>query len=247
MAEAQPAPSGGSSRYVTDRADITRTFRTLRDQRVRLALRFEHEARSFSARLLDVDIGHFLLDDIKPRDGLSLLHRRVPFTFTARNDGIYVFADDLSVAGAESERGVPYFLVPLPPRILTQQRRRAARFKLPLAVGQNDAEITLYRKDASLTGHIVDISAGGCRAEFAPPAQNPFMVDEAIERCRIVVPQLLDLSARSVIRHHTRLTNPPRVSCGIEFTAMDVTDRRRLEMFIQRITEGSAGIQTERV
>ncbi len=245
MAEAQPVSRTGSSRYLTDRADITRVFRVLRDQRAQLALRFDDEAQGYTARVLDVDIGHFLLDDIKPRDGLPLLHKHTPFNFTGRTEGLYVFAEGLAVAQADSERGMPYFLVPFPHRVLYQQRRRAARFRLPLSVVTKGAALIIERNGTTLSGRIVDISAGGCRAEFDGPIEPPFVVDEVVDRCAVSIPNLLELTAHGTVRHHVTRTDPLRVSCGVEFVAMDITDRRRLEMLIQRITEG--GIQAEPV
>ncbi|NJN51459.1 MAG: hypothetical protein HC809_06445 [Gammaproteobacteria bacterium] len=226
MAETQPVDGATPARYIDDRAEIAGVFRTFRDLRAALSVRFEGEARSFTARILDVDIGHFLLDDIKPRDGLRLLHKRVPFTFTGRTDGMYLFAEELEVSQADSERGVPYFLVPFPRRLLAQQRRRAARFRLPLSVSTKGAAVHIEREDGVHVGRIIDISAGGCRAEFGLPSP-PFAANESLKQLQIVVPNLLELSAQGTIRHHALLTEQ-RVSCGIEFGSMEVADRRRL-------------------
>jgi c-di-GMP-binding flagellar brake protein YcgR len=245
MAEARNATPAAASRYLTDQAEITRVFRIFRDQRAQLALRFDGDATAYTGRVLDVDIGHFLLDDIRPRSGLPLLHRQVPFAATGRTDGLYAYAEVLHVAEADSERGMPYFLVPFPARLLFQQRRRAARFRLPLSVATKGAAVVLTRATGELRGTVIDVSAGGCRAEFDGIVTPPFDVDEAIERCEICIPNLLDLVARGSIRHHAVLDEPPRIGCGIEFVAMDVTDRRRLENFVQRMSEGSAGVAAE--
>ncbi len=241
MAEAHANSAATISRYLTELDEIAGVFRTLRDQRAELSLRFEDHGERHTARVLDVDGGRFLLDDIKPRSGLALLNRAVPFSFTARSGGLSAFADGLAVEDIATDRGVPYFLVPLPSRLLTHQRRAVERFRLPLDIAKRKgAAIVLHHGEQKLQGRIVDISAGGCRAEFDGLMVPPLAVDETMERCIMRIPHLLEIEARCAVRHRTALANPPRVVCGLEFLRMSVSDRRRLELLIQRLSDGAA-------
>ena len=241
--EAEPLPQNGAaiiSGYVTDASEARRIFTLFRDQRSDLSLRFEGESQAFAGHVLDVDDTSFLLENIRPRSGLSLLNGDEPFSLTGRSDGIFVYAEDLRTVDALSDRGVPYYRVPLPERLLYQQRRRAARFRIPLRVATHGAEVLVTRSDEqTISAAIVDISVGGCRCVFEGFPYPALEAGEQVSGCQINVPRLLNLEAEGSIRHvgYDKETN--LTTCGIEFVEMDVTDRRRLEQFVQTLAKAA--------
>jgi c-di-GMP-binding flagellar brake protein YcgR len=246
MAEPAPSPttttrpSGISSRYLTNRDEIVRVLKIFRDQRADLQLRFEQDIGIYTAKVLDLQKQDLLLEDLQPRDGSKHLRARKPFSLSGRVEGIYIHCVGNVSERADSERGVPYFHVALPESLLYQQRRRAARFRLPLRVVANGAQVHLFRKDGKdtpLTGRIIDISAGGCRAELAGVLSPPLQNDEILEGCAISVPNLLNVHSKGAVRHAGVDEERQVTTCGIEFTEMHVTDRRRLEQFIQAIAK----------
>jgi len=246
---AEPAPSSSttttrpsriSSRYLTDPDEIIRVLKIFRDQRTDLQLRFEQNIGVYTAKVLDLQQKIILLDDLQPRDGSTHLRARKHFSLSGRVAGIYIHCLDNVAQKADSERGVPYFHVALPKSLLYQQRERAARFRLPLRVAANGAQVLLFRRggnDTPLKGQIIDISAGGCRAEFVGLLTPPLKNDEILEGCAISVPNLLDLHSKAAVRHTSIHQKQLVTTCGIEFTEMHVTDRRRLEQFIQAIAK----------
>jgi c-di-GMP-binding flagellar brake protein YcgR len=237
MTEAHASAGANASQFLSDRAEIERVFRIFRDQCSMVRLRFEHAEEEFTARVLEVNDGQFLLEDIRPRNGMRFMRDQEPFSLYGRVDGIYAHASELRVRETLEDRGVPYFVLKLPAQLLYQQRRRAARFRLPLSVSKDGARITLHRGERALTGFLVDISAGGCRVVFDVKFDPQMRQDEVIERSEIEIPHLLTLTARTVIRHHAYNKETGQLACGIEFTEMPVRDRRRLEQFIQKITK----------
>lgn len=247
MAEPAPSssttttrPSGISSRYLTDVDEIIRVLKIFRDQRSDLQLRFEQDTGIYKAKVLDLQNRFMLLEDIQPRDGLAHLRSHKPFSLSGRTEGIYIHSVGNVAKKADSERGVPYFHVALPENLLYQHRRRAARFRLPLRVEANGAEVLLFRQgsdETPLTGRIIDISAGGCRAEISGVLSPPLEADEVLEGCAIAVPKLLDVHSKGTVRHTSINLERQVTTCGIEFTEMHVTDRRRLEQFIQAISK----------
>lgn len=224
------------SRYLTDPVEAREVFKLFRNQRSQLCLRFDSAPDAFSGLVLDVEPDNVLLEDIRPRSGLSLLQAGRPFNLTGRSEGVFAYAEEMRCAEALSERGVPYFRVPLPARMLYQQRRRAARFRIPLRVATHGAEVVLSRADGkAVPGAIVDISVGGCRAAFEGFPFPALEVEEQIPHCRVNIPKLLDLSAVGSIRHVNYDQALNSTTCGIEFVEMDVTARRRLEQFVQSL------------
>ena len=230
-----------STRYIDDADDISRVIKILRDQRADMQIRFDDGALACSAKILDLQGDSFLLEDVQPREGFKPLRAGKTFTLSARAHGIYMRCEGNRVIKADSERGIPFFHVPLPKSMLYQQRRKADRFRLPLSVTTNGASISLFRNDPDepMTGRVIDISVGGCRAEFDGPASPPVDCDEQVDTCSISIPNLLELSAKAAIRHFSYNEQSRKLTCGIELTEMHVTDRRRLEQFIQSITRVS--------
>lgn len=221
------------SGYISDEFEIAETLRVFRDQRTDLRIRLGASSDEILARILDVDHREVLIEDIRPRAAMSVLRPRAEFSFAARIDGLYAFVDKVTVLAREEERGLPFFRVSLPKNMLVQQRRRDARFRLPMRVTARGASVLLQR-DLPMTGKIVDISVGGLRAEFAIQGSLPRR-DEAIDSCRITIPNLLQLTSKAMIRH-VRMDVQRRIfECGIELTEMAVTDRRRLEQFVQSL------------
>jgi len=236
MTEAHATAGVNASQFLSDRREIERVFRIFRDQCSTVLLRFER-GDECTARVLEVSDGEFLLEDIRPRSGMRWMRDQEPFSLYGRVDGIYAHAAELRVRETREDRGLPYFVLRLPRELLFQQRRRAARFRLPLSVTKDGARITLHRDERPLTGYLVDISAGGCRVIFDVKSDPQLRPDETIERAEIEIPHLLMLTARAVIRHHQYKKENGQLACGIEFVEMSVRDRRRLEEFIAKITK----------
>lgn len=241
MARALATQGTTDSRYLEDRHDIVRALKVLRDQRADITVAFDGKPERFQVRVLDVIDGELLLEDIRPRSGHALLSAGEEFTATCRVQGLYTYFAGNRVVTADAERGVPYYRLPLPTRMLYQQRRKAARFRIPLKVAGNGSLIELQRDAGeALTGEIIDISAGGCRAAFSAEALGSITVDQVRENCYIQVPKLLELEAIGIARHAHLDAGRQQTVCGIELVDMSVTDRRRLERFIQTISRSNA-------
>lgn len=237
--------STGNTAYVSKPDAIRQALKVLRDQRTGVQLNFEGDPITYSAQVLDVSANEFLLENVVPRDGLKKMRKGQEFALSARAQGIYVHSGSNKVIAVDSERGVPFFRVGLPTTLLYQQRRRSARFQLPTRVVAEGASVQLFREntdrksaDESLSGRIIDISAGGCRAEFQTAVAVPLAQDEQI-RCAVEIPNVLEFHAEAAIRHSSYDARKRTLSCGIELTEMHVTDRRRLEQFIESIRKST--------
>lgn len=238
LANQRPTDSSTDSRYLEQGDDIVRALKVLRDQRAEVSISFESESGLYRVKVLDVTDTELLLEDIQPRTGHSLLAKGLEFTATCRVQGLYTYFSGNRVASCEAERGLPYYRVSLPTRMLYQQRRRAARFRIPLKVAGNGAKLTLLRAHPE-TGEIIDISAGGCRVAFDSQLSEPLIIDRVRENCEIDVPNLLNLEGVGIVRHCHVDSAKAKTVCGIELVDMSVTARRRLEQFIQSISRAS--------
>ncbi len=226
------------SRYLNKRHEIISCLKQLRDQRSDLTARIKGQTHSYTCKLLDVGDNDFLIEDIAPRSGLQALRDAKKFSLSARTEGTFVYIEETRIKKWDQERGIPFFHLPLPRTLLFQQRRRAARYRLPLRVSASGASITMFNSHNPV-GRIIDISAGGCRVEFPLPSPWQIKQDEQIDNCAITIPKLLEIHSEAVVRHFHENKHSQTLVCGIELTKMHVTDRRRLEHFIQTIAKST--------
>jgi len=233
-------PPPRSAAYLTDGVDMIPVLRVLRDHSVEIDLRLHGVETVYHARVLDLDDNRYLLRDIRPRDGVGLLRKGTRFTFSARMEGLYICGEDSEILAVESERGLPYFKASLPQRLLRQQRRRHTRVQLPPRVSPLDGVIDINRgqSNSAVRGRIIDISVAGCRAEVAGAIVPGLEIGEAVAGCMLRLSASLVLQAEAAIRHQS--WDPARrvTTVGVELTEMGVTERRRLEQYVQLLSRG---------
>ncbi len=226
------------SRYLEESQEIINCLKELRDQRCDLTLRVEGQTETFKCKLLDVSEHDFLIEDISPRSGIGVIRDAKSFSISARNNGSFVYIEESHINKWDQERGIPFFHIKLPERLLYQQRRKTARFRVPLRVSASGASITLF-DETELVGRVIDISAGGCRAEFPLPSPWTVKADQQFENCAITIPKLLEIHSEVIVRHFHEKKHSKTLVCGFELIKMHVTDRRRLEHFIQIIAKSA--------
>jgi c-di-GMP-binding flagellar brake protein YcgR len=237
--------------YLSENAEITRAFKLLRDQRAPIQLNFKNQPTTYIGKVLDLAGEDFLLEDLQPRDGLRKMRPGAEFSLSSRIQGVYVHSASNRVIAVEAERGVPFFRIRLPRTLLYQQRRRSARFTLLARVAAAGASISMVRSKVShkdepvnLVGRLIDISAGGCWVEFDTPAALKMDRNEPVT-CSIDIPNMLSFTAQGAIRHSTHNTRRRVMNCGVELLEMAVTDRRRLEHFIESIRRSMPASSTK--
>ncbi len=224
--------------YLNCAEDIAPMLKVMRDHSADIELRLAGVAEIYRGRILDTGDDHFLLEDIRPREGLSRLRRGVNFTFSARADDLYVCGEDCRILKVESDRGLPYFHASLPTRLLRQRRRRHNRITLPPRVSPNEGVVQVTRQgdDRPLHGQIIDISVGGCRIAFSGAVVPALTVEEPLPKCAVHVTASLAFDAVAVIRHSAWDAGKRQTICGIEFLRMAIPDRRRLEHYVSQLS-----------
>ena len=234
-AAAEKSQQHTGSRYITDPATIESAFKHFRDQRTQVKVRFDGIDESFTATILDTAEGNVLLENIVPRSGLKLLRKGMVFSMAARDDGLYMYVDRNSAYKSDSERGIPYFWIQMPTSVLYQQRRKTNRVELPMRVKSQGARIRIVTSSGELLGDILDLSAGGVRAQFCGIDTAPIVADELLPICVLHIRDQLDLKSQAVVRHAIVDPRSSILNCGLELSTMHVTDRRRLEQYVQSL------------
>lgn len=231
-------PASRRTVYLTHADDIAPVLKVLRDHAADVELRIAGVETGYTGRILDLSNGQFLLEDIRPRDGIKHLRRGTGFSFSARVEDMYVSGENCRVARVESERGLPYFRADLPERLLRQRRRRHTRITLPPRVSPNDGVLTIERgaERPDLDGQIIDVSVGGCRAVFKGAVMPALQIDEPLSMCHIRITASIAVDASGTVRHSAWDANLRTTTCGIEFAEMSIPDRRRLEHYVSQLS-----------
>lgn len=230
-------PSARRAVYLTQADDIAPMLKIMRDHSAELELRLSGVETEYRGRILDLSKGQFLLEDIRPRDGLARLRRGTRFTFAARVEDLYLCGEDCRIVGVESDRGLPYFRADLPQRLLRHRRRRYNRITLPPRVSPDEGVIRVSRANGTpLHGQIIDISVGGCRIAFNGAVLPALESDEQLPACEVRVSSALAFTAAAAVRHSTWDPAKRQTVCGMEFMHMAIADRRRLEHYVSQLT-----------
>lgn len=225
--------------YLSRADDIAPMLKVMRDHSAELELRLAGVAEVYRGRILDTADDHFLLEDIRPREGLSRLRRGVNFTFSARADDLYVCGEECRILKVESDRGLPYFHAALPKRMLRHRRRRHSRITLPPRVSPNEGVVQVTRNGDDgrpLHGQIIDISVGGCRIAFNGAVVPAMTIEERLPKCAVHVTSSLAFDAEAVIRHAAWDAAKRQTICGVEFLRVAIADRRRLEHYVSQLS-----------
>ncbi len=220
------------SRVLTEPADIRAAFLLFRDQRLPISLRLKSQIEELPAVVLDVTDKDVLLDRLRPSANNRLLREAKEVTFTARCEGLYLFATDLPVSEHVAKDSLPYFRTPLPSQILFQQRRRSERVSVPRRVSGQGAAVTANLKGRSLQAQLVDVSTGGCRIRIDQAGTAPLPLNAIVKDCQVQLNQTMGFSTDARIRHQAYNDRTDQRFAGLEFLSLDIADRRRLEQFI---------------
>jgi len=242
---AEPAalsPDATFNEFHTHPAAMRRVLEVLEGQNVPLRVYPDGASESLQARILQLDDGGVLIDQVQPARRASLLESGCRLSFTGRHGGLYVRGERSAVTEIASAQGEPYFRIAWPVRMLCQQRRREPRFTLPRRVHPEDGTVELLRrrKDREpLTGRLLDLSLSGCRVAIAGTLARPLELNELIHRCELKLEKGTSVQAQAVVRHISEARDRQEIVCGMSLNTTDIGQRRRLQRFIQSLSESA--------
>jgi len=229
------------SRYLSSADEVSQVFRFFRDQQSEIKIRFNNEklaAQSFTARVLDLNEGQVLLQNIIPREGIAHLRSGESFSISGRADGLFVYISDncITQVPAPVASGVDTCIrIALPTTVLYQQRRRSQRFRLPLKTQPHRSHIRLG-DIAPLYGRILDISSIGAKILIDPARQDSIRKDQRLANCLVHVPNQLSIEASFLVRHAIFNSTQQTMTCGLELLELSDSARAELTAFVAKIT-----------
>ena len=171
---------------ITDIVRIGALLHQLVEKRALLEVTLKNQKQAFTSTILDVDHenDYFILDELKPESGNSVLKHTPKLHIRGQLGGISMdFNATVFEFGLEDN--IPFYKLSLPKKINYLQRRQAVRVKLN---ANNVVSVTFTLADGQkITGLLDDISIGGLRARFDENLPNTIARGEKLS-CAFELP-----------------------------------------------------------
>lgn len=170
---------------LTLQARIHGFLKRLMEKRSLLTVHVDGQATDYNSAIIKVadDQSYFLLDELNPEDGHTLLKQKGQCHIKGHVDGVSL-SFDAPIDHFGEDKGIPYYRILMPSSINYLQRRSAHRVSFSAA---NPVPVSLTAQNKqTVNGHMSDLSTGGLRIKF----DND--IDAAIEngdilRCQFTV------------------------------------------------------------
>ncbi|PZP85570.1 MAG: pilus assembly protein PilZ [Ectopseudomonas oleovorans] len=215
--------------------EIIAILRQLQQNHDPLIIQFKGRDLRFQSYLVEIDKdrARVALDEIIPNDGERFLKQGETFNIEAFRDGVRVaWTCDHDVQLGELE-GAPCYWAPLPSEVIYHQRRSAFRAQLK----QSDLVKVVLNGDKlreSLPGHLLDISATGCKLRFAGNLSQQLSNGQVHERLTAYLP-FGNLTCAVEIRHVQYEDKVDMTFVGTRFHRMTGLEQRQVERFVYQL------------
>ena len=215
--------------------EIIATLRQLQQNHDPLIIQFKDRGLRFQSYLvqIDKDRARVALDEIIPKDGERFLKQGETFNVEAYRDGVRVaWTCDHDVQLGELE-GAPCYWAPLPNEVIYHQRRNA--FRAPLKQGELIKVVLNGDKlREPLQGHLLDISATGCKLRFAGNLTQQLSNGQVHERLTTYLP-FGSMTCAVELRHVQYEDKLDMTFIGTRFYRMSGLEQRLVERFVYQL------------
>lgn len=225
--------------------EIVAALRQLQQNHDPLIIRFHERSQRFQSYLVEVDRdrNRLALDEIIPTDGERFFRQGEAFSVEAYRDGVRVAWEcEHSVQLGELE-GAPCYWAPLPEEVIYHQRRSA--FRAPLKQAE-PIKVTLAgdKLRETLHGHLLDISATGCKLRFAGDLSQQLQNGQMHERFTAQLP-FGAMTTPVELRHVQYEEKVDMTFVGTRFYRMAGLEQRQVERFVYQLQREARRIESD--
>jgi c-di-GMP-binding flagellar brake protein YcgR len=226
--EAGPQPP----RDVRSPIEIISLLRNIHQHRDHLRINFVDRALKFQSSivLIDTERKKLWIDEMMPRDGDRYATAGEAFRVDAWREGVHIRWHCEGVERLMLD-GVPTYCAPLPEEVVYHQKRGAFRASIRRSM-ELDVRLGHTKRDLSLDGTLLDISATGCKARFSGDCTQQLPPGELFERSSMALPDTDRLNLQIEIRHaqHDAVTDETHV--GLAFRQAPASAQRLIDRFV---------------
>ncbi len=147
---------------VTNKPRILSLLQQVYDSRTVITVHLKDDNNRYSSAILAIDeeSNSILLDELNPPQGHMRLVKTKHLNISARLAGVNIFFKAV-LGNIEVENGISLYRIPLPERILYEQKRGAFRVRIGAGIV---IPVLLKNPESSLEGTLTDVSSTGIGA-----------------------------------------------------------------------------------
>ena len=215
--------------------EIVANLRQLQQNHDPLIITFNERNQRFQSYVIDVnrDKNLLILDELVPNDGERYLANGETFNVEAFHDGVRVaWTCEQSVRITEHEGARCYFS-PMPLEVTYHQRRSA--FRAPLKQSELiKIELAGDKLRTAVPGHLLDISATGCKLRFAGNITGSLQAGQVYERFTARFP-FGAMTTAIEMRHVQYEDKVDTTFVGARFHRINGQEQRLVERFVYQL------------
>jgi c-di-GMP-binding flagellar brake protein YcgR len=225
--------------------EIVANLRQLQQHHDPLIITFEGRSQRFQSFVIEVDRDkqRVVLDEMIPHDGERFLQNGEAFKVEAYRDGVKISWQCEHGVHITEHEGARCYLSPLPVEAIYHQRRSA--FRAPLKQSEL-IKVTLAGDKLcdSHSGHLLDISATGCKLRFSGNLSEVLQPAQVYERFTAQTPFGV-LTAPVEMRHIQYNEKLDITFVGARFYRIDGAAQRLVERFVYQLQREARRVDSD--
>ena len=215
--------------------EIVANLRQLQQNHDPLIITFHERNQRFQSYVINVDRDKnlLILDELVPNDGERYLANGEAFNVEAFHEGVRVaWKCEQSVRITEHEGARCYF-IPMPLEVTYHQRRSA--FRAPLKQSELiKIELAGDKLRTAIPGHLLDISATGCKLRFPGNISSSLQAGQVYERFTARFP-FGAMTTAIEVRHVQYEEKIDTTFVGARFHRINGQEQRLVERFVYQL------------
>lgn len=215
--------------------EIVANLRQLQQNHDPLIITFHERNQRFQSYVINVDRDKdlLILDELVPNDGERYLANGEAFSVEAFHDGVRVaWKCEQSVRITEHE-GARCHFSPMPLEVIYHQRRSA--FRAPLKQSELiKIELAGDKLRTAIPGHLLDISATGCKLRFPGNISSSLQAGQVYERFTARFP-FGAMTTAIEMRHVQYEEKLDTTFVGARFHRINGQEQRLVERFVYQL------------
>lgn len=239
--EAGPQPP----RDVRSPIEVLSLLKNIQQHRDPLSITFLDRAQKFQSFIVQIDTKtkKFWIDEMMPREGDRYASAGEPFRIDAWHDGVHMRWQCAGVQQLMLD-GVPAYCAPLPEEMVYHQKRGAFRVPIRRSLGLG-LHLGHAKRNVSLNGTLMDISATGCKARFPGDCTQQLPSGDLFERCSLQLPDSGRLSLNIEIRHARFEPGSDETQVGLAFRQNTAATQRQIDRFVNFLQREARRLEKE--
>ncbi|MHA6494584.1 flagellar brake protein [Pseudomonas borbori] len=225
--------------------EVVANLRQLQQNHDPLIITFHERSQRFQSYLIDVDRdrNRLVLDEMIPRDGERFLQNGEPFHIEAFHEGVRVAWECVHSSEITEHEGARCYISPMPEEVHYHQRRNA--YRAPVKQGEQVVvELAGDKLSKALSGHLLDISATGCKLRFAGNIAASLQSGQVYQRLTVRLP-FGAMTTAIELRHVQYAEKVDTTFAGARFYRMSGLEQRQVERFVYQLQREARRVDSD--